>query len=385
MPATLDKQFLWVITSGVGSLTPIGTWPDAGVPKFTATINGGFSGMSVKLLRAYGQMDEPDEPGTAGTLAHGNMVRVFAVDEFSPGGREIFSGTIEDYEYDWETQSVEVRVFPLARVLRQRLIPVESYVGQTAVDIADDLTTTYTPFTFDANNPTTGVAVLPQQDYFYISVEAALNTIRDLSGAGYIWYVTPERTLAFFQAPVDGHDSSNTAPQQTPMTHDLNLGYELVNVRPGKSSEDTIKKVYVLHDDGVGGTGVTNAVAGDYTTDDAREMVVTKMEYGLAAASNYATILLNSRNVIAKRTQAWVSAARYPVDTIKLGDMVRLQAPRIPAAVTSYAGYEEVLGRDLVVATIEYGHAVVRLELDQAQPNTASLLRQFGFSVLTGV
>lgn len=392
----MSQRVTYLVFDNAGN--PLGEWPDAPVPSFRAGIDG-LDALSLTLPRAYGALDEPGEAGSDGTVAHGNRVEVwvsnsttadteieYALVEFAAVGEAtveqsggpgtlVWSGTAETVT-PTPPVGVQITCLPLSRILAQSpIIGTFAESGDPLV-LARRLVQVYCPgLTWDSRNPVSSGEWVSDFSVANLMAVDALAKLRDLCGPDWLLYVTRHGTVRLFLPDTEGETAD----------HELTLGAEVTDAQLVKETKDRAKFVIVVY--GSGGD-TAGAAATDYTGYDPRAVFIQAghlTEY--ADAERLAQLTLQARNRVTPRGTCTVHAARYPIETIEVGQTVRLHveqpAGNVSLGLVEYAvvGEAAVEGtgandydRPLVVAGIDYGLDTARLELTKPQPHISRAL-----------
>lgn len=399
VPIRPYKTAAYLVYSPAG--VPLGWWADAPLPEFRAGLDG-IDGLTLDLPRPYGGLDEPGEPGSGGTLAHGNTIEVWIIDPLrlrsaatSGGsgvgsgavgsmavgqagsiGTLVWKGTLEDYEITPPT-GVRLQCLPLSRILQQTKIPGTLSMSGDPVALARDTVISYLPgLKWDITNPDASGDLVGPLTFENPTAGDVLERLRDLAGVGWMLHVTPRGSVRFLEPETQGTE------------HQLIAGIHAIEPRLHKDGRNRAKAVTVTYADG----GVTTAYAADYDPNDPRGLSVSANHLEAGDAAMLAALTLRARDRVTLRGSCTVLSEAYDLESLNVGDTVRLVVER-PGDVTGGVGGAAIVGKaivgqsavatsgyldyntSLVLAGYQYGTHRAALELSAPQPDVQ---RQIG-------
>ena len=375
-----------LVYTDVAATTLLGGWHDIGSPSFRVSIGTSADTLTLTLPRRYGRMDEPSERGSAGTLACRNLIelRVTHPYEWRPGsdpttwGTVIFKGTIEEYAGDPLSNTVDVQVASLGRLLAQGYVGAQGGSGVVtdingqAAGLAHSVVPAWTSLVWDtsANLALTQGGLIPtfiRRDGD--SIIKLLDELKDQATSGTIYYVT---AAGLFRWHADSQDPTITKPGAVPQTgradHYLTVGQQITAIKPWKASKSQVGIVYVVY-----AGGLAQSLTGPgYTASDKRVLHHNAPDITDATiAGNLATTLFNNAKYLTLRVTLTVPASRYPIETIQLGDRVVVQIDRDLPDTATFIGYEDLADVTLTVAAYGWSLDGIELELAAPQPRPA--------------
>ncbi len=370
------------VYASLTATTPLAQWLDVEAPQYAESIDGGAGQMSVYLPRLLGRADEPAEFGSTGSLALGNAVDVFVTSfhqrqpdvAVTANETKLFRGTIESYDLEGDG-GVTVRLVPLTRLLAQSVITTAvTYTATSIIAIAKALVDGYAGggVAWDSDNGTTG-GISVTVTFELQTLDSALKALIGLGGVDYSYWVSAAGTVRFIKQEAGGESGSYAGktygpPANGTAKHALTLGHEVARARMTKESVGQIRKVHVVWNN-AGTRAVATATAAQYDIADRREVLIATDLTDSGAATSRAASELARLNQIELRGQIDVLAERYPIETIRLGDVIQMHAPRDLADAAGFVGYNDYSAAQLLVAGISYRLAVITVDLQRRQPS----------------
>lgn len=382
------KRFVYAIYDGMdgigrfpGTATLLGFWFDASPPKFSISANGGTSEMVVTRTCTYGALDEPDEPASRGTVRDGNRVDVYIadIDTFDTGdpatyGYLLYRGTIEKWNSRLTPagETFTIRIQSLHRLAQQSWIRAETTITPGGAGTPHKIVTDYLlGLDWDANNPTSPVPTLTADITFKrTTVAAALQKVVEEMGPDWVWFITPQGTVRFFQ---QSRTETGRTGASGSIRHILSFGGERATVAELELEKDNsarVKRVNVVY-----ATGETEKHALDYDANDPREVYVTAEDRNLTGADALAQALLDQWDRVILRGSALVLDGAYDIESFTVGDVCRILVERpLGTGGSGYQGYEDYNDQDVIIMGLSYEYDQIRLELESVKPRTADLL-----------
>lgn len=325
---------------------------DAGIilnlPSIAREVNKPASEIQIDLALPW------DDFGYGSTVQEGFLVRVYAVNTANPSGLLVYQGTIEQIigSFAVGRDSVSLRLRPIETFFANALWKRSgSYVLSFAAasvesifeDAIDDVNSIFGA-PFSKNLGVTGIAIT--QDFQRVTHLAVMQGAAKFLPDGWFWRVRAN-------GQIDLAQYSGTAD------HTLTLGLHVDSVSVTKSIIDTKNKILVSW-----GPTPTDA---EYTDAPSEALYGRRMalisdggigDSGSADARGNAELARQKSPFTA--TQLVVNA-RYPIETIKPGDTVRV--------VNKTGGTSQMLDGIFRIQRVEYNGTVATLALDDVINN----------------
>jgi hypothetical protein len=346
--------------------------------------------MTISVPRLYGELREQYEPASDNSLREGYRVDVrvatdwTALPSVAASARDtlVYRGTIEGWETD--SSGTRVTVTALHRLLEETPVPdptsADEYtdinyppnLAKTVIDTFIGTSLASAGLIWDSTNAigvsaSTARGSLDDVDSLTYNltrgdVAKAMDDFRNLQGKGWLYYVTPESTVRFFRADT------------TTINHYLSDQREIVGYTLPKSNKGRAKKVTVFYENG----GRVTATSGTYTAADKRWVTHEASDQDSTTATQLATELLVDLDRLRLTGSITVSGEAYPIESIRLGDVVQCHITRALPTDASHAGYNDYNATPLIVYGLDYDFdaAIVTLHLEAPLPSLVQKLYQ---------
>lgn len=371
MSGQTPKAYRYRVYSRAGAF--LGTWLDATEPNVSVSMSG-VGDMTLTVPRIYGAADEPQEPGSSGTLQDGNVIEAVVVDA---DGTEyiVWRGDLLNWEFTGDG-TVTVKAAALAR--RRELAPIHP-----AFDIGE--TNGINPLSYYSNaqqlvTDRIGSGVWHPSNAASARVDDSLPSPGKLVNESVMSGVRKLAADGGYLAWVDALGLIRVAdlaafPSSIGLTrHVLHLGSTAHVARLRKSADARYRHVILT-----GGGGITaQAKAGDWVVGDAAYMETRSEIVTVGKLQAAANLKLSEVNVVALNVNVTVYAEAYPIETFQVGDTVRLVVPRALPTGTDLTGYEDFNDRDLRVVAYRYTPNAIVLTMDRATPTPAQQSARLG-------
>jgi hypothetical protein len=230
----IGKEFWYKVYNGSNYVT---TWTKEvlSTPRFRSQLNNIRSNLDVTLARSF------DSFGT--DIEVSRKVEVWVRDKERPGGKLLYTGYIASYEPQIKEdgmETVKVVLFPYEAEFGRFILQDESgnttlsYTAKDPSEILTDIidkyrrrggTIRYLPQSIQRTN--TQVT----QEFKGVTIKDVLNSIEQLSPAGFYWYVDGKGILYFKQkGPV--------------AVHNFAIGLDVTHLETFRRVEDLVNEVY---------------------------------------------------------------------------------------------------------------------------------------------
>lgn len=357
-------------------------------PKFA--INTLNSQVMITLPRAFDSFDEGGDSIGRGTVAAGNTVQLWVVDNAGiPDGRLVYQGKIDGYAPEIDDDSSEkvvVTITPFDAALGDTTFfgtqnfgtpsapttyvdPVSmfNYPFKTTNSITSQPFTS--PLTLDPTNPVQS-GVTWQSQWHNESASAFFERVRIIAPSNWFWRANADKTVSFRQA-------------DTLARHTFIIGKHLAKPQFQKYYQNLKNDIIVI------GTGCQARVTGaDVNVYGQRTEVINEPRIiDSATCTHYAQAVLAQLDQVDYRSTITVvdirgdaSGAGYDIECIQVGDTCKLSDPGRAASASLWDASlwdssswdfppTATINQVVTIAGLTYNFDTVDLELSSLQPS----------------